>query len=241
MTIPSRPLFTWFLAVLISLIVAFGAIEVMRISLEHGYKDVLDTEVRRRAIEVTGQTLNGNIMGSVAVLGLVNPPVKNVVAGTTPPADPVVMESLQAVGASYQASGVFVVNGSGIVRSSWDNSGKSSTGLDIKFRPYFQIAMQGKQNIYAAVSLTTGERALYFSAPVYGEASINSPVIGAAVARLDLNRVDSVLKAWAGPALLLSPQNVTFASNQGDWVARVAGQRTPQQLEAIRALKQFGV
>ncbi|WP_082914790.1 PAS domain S-box protein [Paramagnetospirillum marisnigri] len=240
MTISARPLVTWLLAVLTSLIAAFGAVEVMRVSLEHGYKDVLETEVRRRAIEVTAQTLNGNIMGAVAVLGLVNPPIKSVVTGAAPPADPVVMDALQAIGGAYQASGVFVVNGSGIVRSSWDNSGKSSTGLDIKFRPYFQIAMQGKQNIYAAVSLTTGERALYFSAPVHGEASVHSPVIGAAVARLDLGRVDSVLKAWAGPALLLSPQNVTFASNRGDWVAHVAGQRTPQQLEAIRALKQFG-
>ena len=31
-------------------------------------------------------------------------------------------------------------------------------------------------------------------------------VIGATVARLDIERIDSVLKAWPGPALLLSPQ-----------------------------------
>ena len=230
----------WIGAVFVSALMAFGITEATRISLEHGYKEVLATEGKRRAIEVTAQTLNGNIMGSVAALGLVNPPIKGVVRGTTLHSDAGVMEALQAVGTSYQASGIFLVNGSGIVRSSWDSSGKSSTGLDIKFRPYFQIAMQGKQNIYAAVSLTTGERALYFSAPVYGEASVNSPPIGAAVARLDLDRVDSVLKAWSGPALLLSPQNVAFASNRGDWVAHVAGQRTAEQLAAIRALKQFG-
>ncbi|MDO8607677.1 MAG: PAS domain S-box protein [Phaeospirillum sp.] len=240
MTLTARSLLPWGMAVLISAAAAFATVEATRLSLERGYEDVLNTEVRRRAIEVTAQTLNGNIMGSVAVLGLVTPSIKGVVRGALSPSDPGAMEALQAVGASYRASGAFVVSGAGVVRSSWDSSGRPSTGLDIRFRPYFQIAMQGKQNIYAAVSLATGDRALYFAAPVFGEASTNSPIIGAAVARLDLDRVDSVLKAWAGPALLLSPQDVAFASNRDDWVARVAGERTAPQLAEIRALKQFG-
>jgi C4-dicarboxylate-specific signal transduction histidine kinase len=32
--------------------------------------------------------------------------------------------------------------------------------VDVKFRPYFQIAMQGKQNIYTAIGTTTGMRSL---------------------------------------------------------------------------------
>ncbi len=240
MTMSSRPLLPWVAVVLTSLVVAFGTVEATRRSLEHGYTDVLATEVQRRAIEVTAQTLNGNVMGSMSALGLVNRTTKAVVRGLLPPQDQTILESLEAIGHSYQASGVFIVNGDGIVQSSWDSSGKPSTGLDVKFRPYFQIAMKGSQNIYAAVSMATGERALYFAAPIYGAVSSKAPVIGAAVARLGLDRVDSVLNAWTGPALLLSPQEVTFASNRGDWISYLAGERTPEQLQAIRALKQFG-
>ena len=94
--------------------------------------------------------------------------------------------------------------------------------MDVKFRPYFQIAMQGKMNIYAAIGTTTGLRSLYFAAPLYDAVSANAPIIGAVVARLGLERVDSVLRAWSGPALLLSPQDLVFASTRGG-LDRVSG------------------
>lgn len=230
----------WLGAVLFTLAAAFGAIEATRVFLENDYRNFLANEAMRRATEVTAQTLNGNVMGSVAALGLVNKQIKRVARGEIPLQDPEVMETLQAVGKAYQANGAYVVNSSGIIQSCWYTMGVTLTGVDIKFRPYFQIAMQGKQNIYAAIGTTTGKRSLYFAAPLYGEASASSPVIGATVARLDLERVDSVLKAWPGLALLLSPQQVTFASNREDWVERMAGEKTTEQLQAIRALKQFG-
>jgi PAS domain S-box-containing protein len=64
--------------------------------------------------------------------------------------------------------------------------------------------------------------------------------MGASVARLNLERVDSVLKAWPGHALLLSPQQITFASDREDWVEQMAVTPTSEQLKAIRELKQFG-
>ena len=112
--------------------------------------------------------------------------------------------------------------------------------MDVKFRPYFQIAMQGKMNIYAAIGTTTGMRSLYFAAPLYDAVSANAPIIGAVVARLGLERVDSVLRAWSGPALLLSPQDLVFASTREEWIECLAGQCTPERLKAIRTLKQFG-
>lgn len=235
-----RRLLPWVGAILLSVVVAFVAIEATRIVLEYSYKDVLATEVKRRALEVTGRTLNGNVMGSVINLGLVNQAMKSVARGEVALLDPVVMNTLQAVGKLYQASGVFVINKDGIVQSSWDSGGKTSSGLDVKFRPYFQIAMQGKINVYAAISLATGQRALYFASPLYSEVSSSSPVIGAMAARLDLDRIDSVLKAWPGPALLFSPQEIVFASNLDEWVTHLSGERTPEQLQEIRALKQFG-
>lgn len=170
----SRRLLPWAGAILLSVTVALGIIEATRLSLEHNYKEELATEVNRRGLEVTAQTMNGNVMGSVSALGLVDQPIKRVARGEIPLNTPVVMESLQAIGQSYEANGAYIVNPDGIIKSSWDTVGVPLTGVDVKFRPYFQIAMQGKQNIYAAIGTTTGLRSLYFAAPLYGEVSANA-------------------------------------------------------------------
>ncbi|MDP2806330.1 MAG: bacteriohemerythrin [Gallionellaceae bacterium] len=236
----SRRLTPWLIVIVLTVAVALAAIEIARLYLERNYKDVLATEVKRKAFEVTSQTLQGNVMGSVANLGLVNQAMKNVATGKAALQDSVVLNTLQAVGELYQANGVYVVNSEGIVQSCYYTMGKTLTGVDVKFRPYFQIAKQGKQNIYAAIGTTTGKRSLYFAAPLYDKVSASSPIIGAAVARLNLDRVDSVLKAWSGHALLLSPQQITFASSRDDWIEQMAIVPTPEQIKAIRELKQFG-
>ncbi len=142
-----RRLLPWIGAILLSVSVALGIIEATRLSLERNYKEALATEVTRRGLEVMAQTMNGNVMGAVAALGLVDQPIKRVARGEIPLDTPVVMESLQAIGQSYEANGAYLVNPDGIIKSSWDTVGVPLTGVDVKFRPYFQIAMQGKQNI----------------------------------------------------------------------------------------------
>ena len=236
----SHRLLNWLAILSLAVVAGFGAIEATRISLEHSYKEVLATEVKRRAIEITAQTMNGNVMGAVSTMGLVNHPLKNDANGKEPSNNPMAMEPLEASSKAHQASGMFIIGSNGIVRSSWDSLGKPTTGLDLKFRTYFQIAMQGKQNIYAAVSMATGKRALFFAAPLYSEVSESAPVIGAVVARMGPEQIESILKAWPGPALLLSPQEVTFASNHDNWIEYLATTPTPERLQAIRALKQFG-
>jgi len=235
----SRRLLTWAAVLLLTAAIGFAAVEVTRISFEHSYKNVLDTEAKRRAIEIMGVTMNGNVMGSVAAMGLVSQKIKSVGRGQKT-LDSEVIEVFEAIGKAYDANGVYVVNSGGIVKSCWFTMGKTLTGVDVKFRPYFQIAMQGKQNVYAAIGTTTGQRSLYFAAPLYDKVSGSSPVIGATVARLNLDRVDSILKAWPGPSLLLSPQQITFASNHENWIEQMATGATPEQLKSIRALKQFG-
>ena len=236
-----RRLLPWVAVVLLSLAVACGAIELASVSAEQNYKSALETEVRRRALVLDGITLSSNVMGSVAALGLINQTAKGVARGVTPLDHPSIMETLQAIGESYQANGVYLVGSNGIVQSCWYTIGVTLTGVDVKFRPYFQIAMKGKQNVYAAIGTTTSERALYFAAPLYEEATTRSAIIGAAVARLDAGRIDTLLSAWtSGPALLLSPQGLTYASNRAELNERLAVEPTAEQLKAIRELKQFG-
>jgi PAS domain-containing protein len=201
---------------------------------------LLQTEAMRSAIEVMSSTLNGNLMGSITLLGLIDMDIKQDAQNGLLSINASIDGTLAAVGASFDAEGVFVVASDGIVKTSWDRAGKPSTGLDVKFRPYYHMAMQGKANVYAAVSMARGDRALYFTAPVYSERAKSTSGVGALVARTSLERVDKLLQGRFDVALLLSPQGVVFASNRSDWIGRLEGVATPQRLKAIRDLKQFG-
>ena len=200
----------------------------------------LQTEAARSAIEVMSSTLNGNLMGSITLLGLIDMDIKQEAQTGLLSIDASIDGTLAAVGASFNAEGVFVVSSDGIVKTSWDRAGKPSTGLDVKFRPYYQMAMQGKTNVYAAVSMARGDRSLYFTAPVSAERAKSTSGVGAVVARTSLERVDKILQDRFDVALLLSPQGVVFAGNRAAWIGRLEGAATPDRLRAIRELRQFG-
>lgn len=200
----------------------------------------LQTEALRSAMDVSSNTLNGNLMGSLTLLGLIDMDIKQDAQNGLLSVNASIDGTLAALGASFEAEGVFVVAGDGIIKTSWDRAGKPSTGLDVKFRPYYQMAMQGKSNVYAAVSMARGDRALYFTAPVYAERAKSTSGVGAIVARTNLDRVDKLLQDRFASALLLSPQGVVFASNRQEWIGQLEGAVTPQRVKAIRDLRQFG-
>lgn len=235
-----RSLPVWILAVLLAALVGGVTRHQVRDTREQERLVHLQTEAERRGIEIMSQTLNGSLMGAVAVLGLIDPAIKQEALGKLPANNPRVLPTLESIARSYDADGVFLVAENGVAASSWDNSGKPSSGLNLKFRPYYQMAMQGMESLYAAVSLARGDRSLYFSAPVFSETTNATQAIGAVVARTSLLKVDNLLRDKADIALLLSPQGVVFASSRPEWIGRLAGQPTPERLRSIRELKQFG-
>jgi two-component system C4-dicarboxylate transport sensor histidine kinase DctB len=235
-----RALLAWLLAGLVAALVGWFSSHQVLDMRERERLEQLRTETERRGIEIMSQTLNSNLMGAVAVLGLLDPAIKQEALGHLPANNPQVLPTLESIARSYDAEGVFVVAENGVAASSWDSSGKPSTGLNLKFRPYYQMAMQGMDNVYAAVSIARGDRALYFSAPVFTKTSHGTQAIGAVVARTTLIKVDNLLRDKADMALLLSPQGVVFASSRQEWIGHVAGKPTPERLKAIRDLKQFG-
>lgn len=200
----------------------------------------LETAARRGSLEIMSATLNGNLMGAITLLGLMDSNIKQEAAGGLLPEDNNIFSRFSILGRAFHAQGVFLVGRDGVVRSSWERSGKPSTGTDVRFRPYYQRAMVGQGSVYAGMSVTRGERVLYFSAPIFDEAAPANSGVGAVVARTDLGKVDALLTGRFDKALLLSPQGVVFASNQPDWFGRLEGSPTPQRLQEIRRIRQFG-
>lgn len=230
----------WGVALALILVVSLLAGAGVRLLLAEERLDGLATDARRQSIEIMSQTLNGNVMGALDLLGLIEPAIKYDAQGFMPPNGVQTSTMLETIGQSYGADGVFVVGTEGVLTSSWNRGGKPSTGMDVRFRPYFQMAQQGRNNVYAAVSLARGDRSLYFATPVHETASRESRAVGAVVARTDLERVEGLLRDKSDIALLLSPQGVVFAGNRPEWIGNLAGKATSERLAAIRQLKQFG-
>jgi len=201
---------------------------------------LLETEAQRSSIEITSSTLNGNLMGSITLLGLIDSDIKQDATNGLLSVNANIPAKLAAVGSSFEADGVFVVGSDGIIKTSWERANPPSTGVNVQFRPYFQMALQGKNNVYAAVSMARGDRAIYFTAPVFAEQARSTIGVGALVARTNLDRVDALLKNRFDTAVLLSPQGVVFASNRPQWIGTMAGTITAQRMQAVRELKQFG-
>lgn len=235
----TRPGWAWSLIILASVLAAIGAAEYARISSEHERIALLQTTAERSGFEMKLQTLNGNQMGALGLLGLVDPNIKLEARGELAPNGKGISMLMQSLARATNAEGAFIVGQDGVIKSSW-GVGKPLTGVDVKFRPYAQMALRGKENVYAAIGTTTGRRTLYFAAPMYAGNTPDTPVIGAVVARASVLHLEGLLAGKADIALLLSPQGVVFASNRDEWIGRLAGPATPERIKAIREVKQFG-
>jgi C4-dicarboxylate-specific signal transduction histidine kinase len=224
------------IAILVSLLVLVADLRAR----EQQQLTLLQTEAKRSALEIQSTTRNGNIMGAITLLGLIDGDIKQEATNGLLSQDAHIDATLSTLGNASDADAVFVVGQDGIVKTAWDRAGKLFSGLDVSMRPYFQIAVRGQSSVYAAVSKSTGERVVYFAAPIFAERARATTGVGAVVARVNLEVINSMLRNRFDVALLLSPQGVVFAGNQEAWLGAVEGTITPERLKAIRDLKQFG-
>ena len=234
----------WALAALSAL--ALGAVvsEAHRRSLEHDFRRTLSNAAQREALALQGLTLTGKPMGAVTLAGQLNPAIKSAalvtdvqLARRTRPA----ADALEVLALSVGAQQAYVVNAQGRIVGEWDDEGAPPIGLDVSFRQYYRQAMRGQPNVFAGISLTTGQRAYWLAAPVYREPGQTGDIIGVVAARLFADALDRFLdtRSYAG-GLLLSPQGVVLAASRPDWRMSLEGEATPARAAALTASRQFG-
>ena len=238
--IARHPLRSWLLVMLLAMAAAWLAGQASRRSSEKARLEYLDIDVQRDAMAAMALTLDSNLMGAISLLGWIEPDIKKECVEPIAPNRPGITALLDSVARGHQIQGLFVVAQDGFVKSSWDDSGKPSTGIDVRFRPYFKEAMAGRNNIYAAVSLARGDHALYFAAPVYPGMGRGGDPIGVVVARTDMEKLERLLNRPGRQAMLVSPQGVVFASSRREWRGMLAGEVSAQRVAQIRAVRQFG-
>lgn len=231
------------LILVLSLLTGMGASEAFRLVMETGHQDDFLAAAQRETALFQGRTLGGRAMGAVAISGLTQPSLRAVAASPDPTGPRYLAEAehiLEILGQEIEGEGTFVVNRAGVIVASWDDHGRARIGTDISFRPYVHQALSGMESVYAAVGTSTGDRALYLAAPIWGTEGDSKIVLGAVVARIGIAVIDHALRDWNGIAFLLSPQGVVFASSRRDWHLSIAGEITPDRIRALSASRQFG-
>lgn len=151
------------------------------------------------------------------------------------PDSPDALSILTTSKATLNASIVYVmdVNGTVIACSPYGD-GKTLTGKNYVFRPYFLEAINGTEVLYLAVGATTGARGIYHSYPIIAQAG---PPIGVVVIKMGLEEIDAIIQEET--SLLLSPDGIVLAASNADWLYKIAFPITANELETIEDSQQF--
>ncbi len=218
------------------LVIIFGSDQAVRLLYHSRQKAVTE----QLAFEIDKVILNHF---DAAVQHLVPAPsIKAVTTGELPVDAPAAVQILSTARKVLSAAIVYVLDREGtVVACSPFAGGKTLTGNNYRFRPYFTEAMKGRSYHYAAVGVTTGKRGIYFSEPVYVE-NVVEPV-GVAVIKIGLESIDSFLSALKGErdALLVTDEGIVFAASRPQWRFLSTRPISQEALQRLAASRQFDV
>lgn len=150
------------------------------------------------------------------------------------------LELLRTTKDILSASIVYVMDVDGTVTaSSKTSSGRRLTGENYKFRPYFSEAIKGHESRYAAVGVTTNERGLYFSAPIFDSRGgpVGVVVIKSGIQQLQVELSESSFQH----AALISDGGIVFVVSEidKDWLYHASTPLSPTQKNALIKSRQF--
>lgn len=115
----------------------------------------------------------------------------------------------------------------------------SFVGKNYGFRPYFKQAIQGNPSIYMALGVTSMERGIYYSHPVFDKDK--KEPLGVAVIKASIEIIEKdFMKPFQGIVMLTDPHGVVFVSNRPDWLYHLLWSSSLEMMEEIEKQNQFG-
>lgn len=137
---------------------------------------------------------------------------------------------LEQINKITEASDSYVINADGLTIAASNYRKKASfVGNNFAFRPYFQDAMKGKAGRYYALGTTSNRRGYYFSYPVYS----GKKIIGVTVVKVDLTQFEKRFNNQNYEFLLIDPDGIVFSSSRSDWLYRLLGELSHEELQRI--------
>jgi PAS domain S-box-containing protein len=137
------------------------------------------------------------------------------------------------------ASIVYLMNKDGkVIASTIYGENNSLLNEVYAFRPYFLQAMAGENTIYEAKGVTTHEKGIYYSVPLFDEQKAN--VIGVLVAKLSLNKIDFWIQKLPQITLLVNSDGIIFSTNVKEWLYAKTKDISTERMAEIEKNQQFG-
>lgn len=195
----------------------------------------LTTALSTYSAKLESDTIKSRTMGAAILFGLENDNAKQLALGKLPPDAPQVLSTLDLLGKLYFSESVYLVNQRGVIAASISTNGTNGTGFDLSDSSFIKTAMKGIPNIYPSMDSITNNRCIFIAAPIRAEHNENSRVIGVIVLKAGADKIDALLESWTGgPAMLLSPQGVVFASSEKGWIFHVTADANKEAIDRIR-------
>lgn len=146
--------------------------------------------------------------------------------------------------ASYDAGFTYLMDHDGsTIASSNRNDPDSVVGENYSFRSYFKKAIQGTACVDLALGVTTHERGIYYSHPVYsGDQKSPSGVV---VMKISTKKMEKKLlrmhfNTLGMIAMVTGPNGVIFMSDHNQYSLALLERLSDEKMSVILASKQFG-
>lgn len=144
----------------------------------------------------------------------IHPLVRNSLSGAKVSGAGLLNSLLSEYSQGISSDAVYVIDRHGrtIASSNWQSQ-DSFVGVDYRFRPYFQDAMQGLDGSYFALGTVSGTRGYYFSHPV----SVDGSIVGVLVVKVALGAIEKSLLDKDFDFVLTDANGVIFFSSYPQW------------------------
>jgi C4-dicarboxylate-specific signal transduction histidine kinase len=130
------------------------------------------------------------------------------------------------------------IDGNTIASSNYRDP-NSFVGKNYGFRSYFKQAIRGEESVYMALGITSMERGVYYSSPVFSKEE--QKPIGVAVIKAPVEIIErDFMKSFDGAVVLIDPNGVIFLSNRSDWLYHLLWQISSDSVLSIEKEGQFG-
>lgn len=188
-------------------------------------------DIRERSTR-TLELIVENLTGELARYGIMPDVLSShpsIVRALSSPDEPALAAALnvelERINAASGALDTYVMNRDGltIAASNWSTE-RPFVGNNFSYRPYFQIAMQGRLGRYFALGTTSGERGYFFAYPVRS----GEQILGAVVVKMDVARLEASWRSADSEIIVVDEEGVVFLSSRADWRLRAMEPLSPE-------------
>jgi two-component system C4-dicarboxylate transport sensor histidine kinase DctB len=131
---------------------------------------------------------------------------------------------------------IFILDTRGmtLAASNWQRS-DSFVGDNYAFRPYFQMAMRGKEGSYYAIGTSRGDPGYFVSQPIREHGRI----VGVAVIKIGLSRLENSWLPLGSPVLIADDNGVVILSSVLGWKFTAVTPLSAEKLAEIERTRQY--